>query len=140
MDEKQASPELLQAEPLPTQEEQEAPASPPSRKRQIDNDDDSDAEPSPKRARLTRKNLALFDKMGKKKTSDPTDDSKSTKTTSTTTSGFALQARKNGILDPRSSKPPKSLEEVLKRHAKTRATASPPESSRKDRKRNNVGY
>ena len=77
MDKKQVSPELSQAELLPAQEEQ-VPANPPSRKRQIDSDSDSDAEPLTKRARLTQKNLALFDKTGKKKTSDPTDDLKST--------------------------------------------------------------
>ncbi|KAJ2896994.1 hypothetical protein MKZ38_005057 [Zalerion maritima] len=102
----------------------------PARKRQID---DSDLEPQPKRARLTRekltrKNLATFNKMGKKKDSDPTDDSKSTRTTSTTTSGFAVKARKNGILDPFDSKPPKNLEDIRKQYAKSRATASPPES------------
>lgn len=38
------------------------------RERQIDSDgDDSDNEPPIKRARLTRKNLALFDSIGKKK-------------------------------------------------------------------------
>ncbi|KAI0431838.1 hypothetical protein F5Y09DRAFT_330046 [Xylaria sp. FL1042] len=104
----------------------------PTRKRQID---DSEVEPQPKRARLTRKkltrkNLAEFNKMGKKKASDPTDDSGSTKTktTSTTSSGFADKARNNGILDPHSSKPPTNLESIRKRHAKSRATASPPES------------
>ncbi|KAK0636537.1 hypothetical protein B0T17DRAFT_478504, partial [Bombardia bombarda] len=102
------------------------PANPPSRKRQIDSD--SDAEPRTKRARLTRKNLALFDKMGKKKTSDPTDDSKSTKTTSTTMSGFADKAYKNGILRPLHSRPPTSLDDIRRRHAAPRETASPPES------------
>ncbi|KAK3328355.1 hypothetical protein B0T19DRAFT_461781 [Cercophora scortea] len=72
--------------------EEQVPAIPPSRKRQIDSY--SDDEPLVKRTRLTRKNLALFDKMAQGK----------------------------------NSKPPKSLEDVLKRHAKTRATASPPES------------
>jgi hypothetical protein len=119
------------AEPRPKQERQAAPAATP-RKRQID---DSDVEPQPKRARptseparLTQKNLALFDKMTKKKTSGTTDGSSTTKTTSTTSSGFAIQAYKNGILDPRSSKPPTNLEDIQKRHAKSRATASPPES------------
>ena len=96
-----------------------------TRKRRID---DNDVEPQPKRAPLTRKNLSTFDKMGKK-TSNPTDGlSITTKTTSTTMSGFANKARKNGILDPRSSKPPKNLKEIRERHSKTRATASPPES------------
>ncbi|KAI1298006.1 hypothetical protein F5Y03DRAFT_368943 [Xylaria venustula] len=130
MDETQTRPELSQKEQVP--------ANPPSRKRQLDSDDD--AEPQTKRARttrptseparLTRKNLALFNKMGKKKTSDPSDDSGSTKTktTSTTTSGFADKARDNGILDPVSSKPPTDLKDVRERHARSRATASPPES------------
>jgi len=108
---------------------EQVPATPPSRKRQIVGDSDDDAEPRTKRARttrptseparLTRKNLATFNKMGqrKKKTSDPSDDSGSTKTktTSTTSSGFADKARRNGILDPRSSKPPKNLDDIQKR-------------------------
>ncbi|EOO01336.1 hypothetical protein UCRPA7_3163 [Phaeoacremonium minimum UCRPA7] len=125
MDKKQVSPELSQAELLPTQEEQ-VPANPPSRKRQIDSD--SDAEPLTKRARLTQKNLALFDKIGKKKTSDPTDDSKSTQTTSTTSSGFADKARHNRILHPLRSQPPINLDDIREQHAAARATASPPES------------
>jgi len=129
MDKKQVSPELSQAEPLPTGEEQ-VPAIPPSRKRQIDSDNDRDDEPLIKRARLTRKNLAQFDKMGqkKKKTSDPTDDSKSTKTTLTTTSGFADKAYKNGIFRPLHSRPSTNLNDIRRQYAAPRATASPPES------------
>ncbi|KAK0630502.1 hypothetical protein B0T17DRAFT_589996 [Bombardia bombarda] len=69
-----------------------------------------------KRARLTRENLALFNKMAKKKgnsktlTSVPLEStlksSSTAMTTSTTMSGFATQAQKNGILQPRCSKPP----------------------------------
>ncbi|KAK3369805.1 hypothetical protein B0T24DRAFT_633316 [Lasiosphaeria ovina] len=140
MDKKQTSPELSQAELLPTQEEQ-VPANPSSRKRRIDNDDD--AEPRTKRARttrptseparLTRQNLARFNKMGKgsKKGSThrgSTTESSSTKTLSTTASGFAIQAYKNGVLDPSSSKPPKNLEEICQRSALPRGTASPTES------------
>ncbi|KAL2689035.1 hypothetical protein Neosp_003086 [[Neocosmospora] mangrovei] len=106
---------------------EQVPAIPPSHKRQIDSD--SDDEPMTKRARLTRKNLALFDKMGSKNTSDTTDDSNSTGTTSTTMSGFAIQARKNGILDPLSSKPPRNLEHLRIRLARSRETASPSESA-----------
>lgn len=124
------SPELSQAE-LPD---------PPSRKRQLDNDDD-DPEPRTKRARatqptseparLTRKNLALFDKMGNSKKSSThrdSDDSSATKSLSTTVPGFDVRAYENGILDPRDSKPPKNLEDIRKRLAQTRTTASPPES------------
>lgn len=143
MDKKQTSPELSQAELLPTQEGQ-VPANPPSRKRQLDGDDD--AEPRTKRARttrptseparLTRQNLARFTKMGNnhkgsKKGSthrDSTDDSSTTKSTSTTSSGFAIKARNNGILEPAYSKPPANLEDIRRRHAESRATASPPES------------
>ncbi|KAK5663088.1 hypothetical protein OQA88_6504 [Cercophora sp. LCS_1] len=129
MDKKQTSPELSQAELLPTQEEQVL-ANPSSRKQRVEDDD---CEPQPKRARLTRKNLTLFDKMRKhsKKTSDPSDDSGSTKTISTTSTGFAIQARKNGILEPRHSKPPTNLEDLHERHARSRETASPPESAYK---------
>ncbi|CAP61631.1 uncharacterized protein PODANS_4_2290 [Podospora anserina S mat+] len=125
MDKKQTSPELSQAELPPAQEEQD-PANPPSRKRQLDSDDD--AEPRTKRARLTRQNLARFNKMGKKQPSDPSDDSGSTKTISTTASGFAIQARKNGILEPRHSQPPTNLQDLHERHARSRESASPPES------------
>ncbi|KAL2689380.1 hypothetical protein Neosp_003433 [[Neocosmospora] mangrovei] len=119
MDKEQTSRELSQAGLPPAQEDQ-VPANPPSRKRQLDSDDD--AEPQTKRARttqptleparLTRQNLARFNKMGKKKTSDPSDDSGSAKTISTTSTGFAIQARKNGILEPRYSKPPTNLEDL----------------------------
>jgi hypothetical protein len=125
MDDAQTHPEVSRAEP-PSSQEGQVPVIPPSRKRQIDSG--SDDEPLVKRARLTRKNLALFDKMGRKKASDPTDDLNTTKTTSTTTSGFAIQAYKNGILPPRYSKPPTNLKDFHERHARSRATASPPES------------
>lgn len=146
MDEKQTSPELSQAELSPAQEEQ-VPANPPSRKRQLESDDD--AEPQTKRARttrptseparLTRRNLARFNKMGKKGTSkvppsasDPLKglsgkSSGTARTLSTTTSGFADQAYKNGILDPLDAKPPPNLEDVRERLARSRTTASPPE-------------
>ncbi|TPX14916.1 uncharacterized protein E0L32_005025 [Thyridium curvatum] len=112
-------------EPRSHAEEKQASQSTQTRKRQLD---DNDAEPRTKRARLTRKNLAHFNKMGRKKTSDPSDDSGSTKTLSTTASGFGTQARKNGILDPISSKPPTNLEDIRERLARSRQTASPPES------------
>ncbi|KIV97509.1 hypothetical protein PV10_01256 [Exophiala mesophila] len=103
-----------------------------SRKRQIESDSSND-EPRLTRVRLTRRNLATFDKMGKKKNSDPTDGSlTTTKTTSTTSSGFAIKARNNGILHPDYSKPPINLDDIRKRHARTRATASPPESTYED--------
>jgi hypothetical protein len=143
MDKKQTSPELSQAELLPTQEEQ-VPANPSTRKRQLDSDDD--AEPRTKRAgttrptsepaRLTRQNLAHFNKMGNNhkgskkgsKKGGSTTESSSTKTLSTTASGFAIQAYKNGVLDPSSSKPPKNLEEICQRSVLPRGTASPTES------------
>lgn len=118
------SPDLPQIKPLPGREGQ-APAVPPTRERQIDD------EPVAKRARLTRKNLALFDKMGGKgKTSHPTGDS-STKNTSTTMSSFAAQAAKNGILPPVRCKPPANLDEIRKRHARSRGTVSPSRSEHK---------
>ncbi|KAL1845110.1 hypothetical protein VTK73DRAFT_1100 [Phialemonium thermophilum] len=151
MEKKQISPELSQAEPPPAEEEP-VPADPPSRKRQLDGDDDDDdaaaaaAEPQAKRARptaeparLTQKNLALFDEMGgsKKKSSassrrDSTDGSSATKTLSTTASGFAVQARENGVLDPLDSQPPENLDDIRRRLAESRATASPTESAYED--------
>ncbi|KAK3686136.1 hypothetical protein B0T22DRAFT_500801 [Podospora appendiculata] len=68
-----------------------------------------------KRVRLTRKNLALFDKSA----------SSAAKTASTTTSGFAVQAYKNGILPPALSKPPTNLGDIRKRHRQRSGTASP---------------
>ncbi|KAI9779176.1 MAG: hypothetical protein M1839_007711 [Geoglossum umbratile] len=94
-----------------------------------------------KQARLTKENLTLFNKMARKKganrasTSAPlelTDVSSGTKTTSTTLSGFAVQAYENGILDPPCSKPPTNLEDIQKRHAISRETASPTESVHQD--------
>ena len=122
MDKTPARPELAQVAQLPP--------SPPSRKRQIDSDSDSDSddEPAARRTRLTRKNLALFDKTGKKKPSGLTDDSKSTKNTSTMTSGFADKAYKNGILRPLHSRPPTNLDDFRRRYTAPRTTASPTES------------
>lgn len=82
-----------------------------------------------------RDNLARFDKMGNdgmrfKKSSiyhDSTNDS-TTRALSITASGFAVQAMKNGILDPPYSKPPTNLDDIRNRLAKSRGTASPPES------------
>ncbi|KAK3935481.1 hypothetical protein QBC46DRAFT_323223 [Diplogelasinospora grovesii] len=110
-------------------------------KRQIDGDGD-DNERQLKRARLTRKNLARFNEMAKKKGTnkgsasasappDSTVDSSATKTTSTTSSGFADKAYKNGILHPRHSKPPTNLDDIRQLHARSRVTASPPESEYK---------
>lgn len=114
------------------------------RKRQIGSDGDDD-EHQPKRARLTRKNLALFSKMTKKKGTtkpsarpDSTAESSTSKTTSTTSSGFAIQAHRNGILNHLHSKPPKNLEDVVERLARSRETASPTESLYK-RYTNKVG-
>lgn len=120
MEKKQTSLELLQAELPPTQEEQVA-VNPPLQKRHL-----GSAEPRIKRARLTRQNLAEFNKMSKKNP-DPISDSRSTtvRPTSTITSGFADKARRSGILDSRSSKPPKNLNDIRKRYAKSRVTPSP---------------
>lgn len=109
------------------------------RNRRVDSDGDND-ERRLKRARLTRKNLTLLNKTGKSKTSnnasasahpESTVDSLSAKTISTTSSGFAIQAHKNGILEPLYSKPPTNLGNIRKRHARSRQTASPPGSEYK---------
>lgn len=105
-----------------------------SRKPQINSDDDN--EPELKRARLTRKNWSLFNKMGRKKGTkasasaapESMDGASTTKTTSTTTSGFAIQAYENGILNRISSKPPTNLNDKRKQVTRSRVTASPPES------------
>ncbi|TAQ87703.1 hypothetical protein B7494_g3983 [Chlorociboria aeruginascens] len=108
-----------------------------SQERQIGSDGD-DNEHQLKRARLTRKNLTHFNKMVRKKgtnnasMSAPPESmtrSTSTKTTSTTTSGFAIKAYENGILDPFSSKPPINYEKIRERYAESRGTASPTESA-----------
>ncbi len=93
-----------------------------------DDSDTDDSEHQLKRARLTRKNLALFTKASASAPPESTDGSK---TTSTTTSGFAIQARQNGMLDPISSKLPTNLEDKRERYARSRDTASPPESAYK---------
>ncbi|EOO03075.1 hypothetical protein UCRPA7_1411 [Phaeoacremonium minimum UCRPA7] len=112
-------------EPHTHTEEEKAPRKTQTRKRQSDSDDDK---PQPKRVRLTRKNLAAFNKMGKKKkTSDDDSGSTKTKTTSTTSSGFAEQVYKNGVRQPPYAKPPPNLGDIRERLARSRATASPPE-------------
>ncbi|KAK0655514.1 hypothetical protein B0T16DRAFT_451177 [Cercophora newfieldiana] len=134
-------------EPHTHAEEKQAPPS-------TNDSDIDDAEPQAKRARptlptsepapLTRKNLALFNKMGKEKSSDPSDDSGSattistttistttisTTTISTTSPGFVTQARRNGILDPRSSEQPPDLRDLYKQLVSSQETPSPPKSA-----------
>ncbi|KAK4134963.1 hypothetical protein BT67DRAFT_360119, partial [Trichocladium antarcticum] len=93
-----------------------------------------------KRTQLTRRNLVLFNKMGKTKTgsnkvSSPSDSSDrattTTKTISTTSSGFEARAYQNGIIGPRYSKPPTNIREIEGQHARPRETASPTESEHK---------
>ncbi|KAJ4326180.1 hypothetical protein N0V84_003231 [Fusarium piperis] len=102
-------------------------------KREIGSDNDNN-EHQPKRVRLTRKNLPLFNKMTRKKGSnkalessapESTAKSSTTKTVSTTSSGFADQAYKNNILHPLQCKLPTNLEHLHKRYFRSRATASP---------------
>ncbi|KIH93620.1 hypothetical protein SPBR_04215 [Sporothrix brasiliensis 5110] len=145
MDDKHGSQEVSGTEPLPADDEQ-SPVHPETRKRQQDDDDGGGgaewqinrartAYLASKPTRLTRKNLALFDSKGaakKTRTHCESDNSTSTKTLSTTASGFAIQARQNGILDPLDSKPPENLEDMRKRLAEPRSTASPPESEYED--------
>ena len=127
------------SEPKVEWEEQISPATL-LRKRHIDSNSDNDNEHQPKRTRLTRKTLALFNKMGKNKGGkalasaplESTSKSSTTRTTSTKMSGFAMQARRNGILGPLHSKPPANLDDIHKRHAQYRGTASPTESMYED--------
>lgn len=103
----------------------------------------SDSEPQLRRVRLTRKNLAQFDRTAKKKgihetikstspnpTVEPstTKTTLTTKTTSTTLSGFAIQAHKNGILNPFKSEPPTNIDDIRERVARSRGSVSPTES------------
>lgn len=106
-----------------------------ARKRQLEAASAGGALPT-KRVRLTRRNLTLFNNIGRRKgtkasaaaPAEYTDESSTTKTTSTTTSGFATKACENGILNPSSSKPPANLDDRRKQFARSRETASPPES------------
>ncbi|KFY23010.1 hypothetical protein V491_02659 [Pseudogymnoascus sp. VKM F-3775] len=87
-------------------------------------------------AQLTRRNLALFNKMTTGEV--PGDESESTllefttqtttiksKSASATMSSFANKAYKNGILPPYNSKPPTNLDERYEQAVKSRETASP---------------
>ncbi|KAH7176292.1 hypothetical protein EDB81DRAFT_897503 [Dactylonectria macrodidyma] len=107
------------------------------RQRQIASDGSSNSDDTQhrlKRAQLTRKNLALFNKMGGEKkasatpeptdSSKPTDDSNTTKTISTTSSDFGMKALVNGMLGPAHSTPPTNIENIRERHAKSRASTS----------------
>jgi hypothetical protein len=62
---------------------------------------------------------------------ESTVDSSSTKTTSTTSSGFAMRAYENGVLLHVSSKPPTNLKDIHQRYDRSRGTASPTESEYK---------
>jgi hypothetical protein len=78
---------------------------------------------------LTRENLARLTEIEKKKLSiQLKDEWSTTKTYTSTTSGFNLRARENRILDPISSKPPTNLEDIMRRHIASRATPSPTHS------------
>ncbi|KAK0612313.1 hypothetical protein B0T17DRAFT_499792 [Bombardia bombarda] len=122
-----------------TEEQERASPATLLRKRHIDSDG-NDNEHQLKRARLTRKNLAEFN-MAKKKGAnkgankvsvsgppESTIESSSTKTTSITTSGFAILTYKNGILPSSLSQPPANLKDIRERHAQSRRSASPTES------------
>jgi len=62
----------------------------------------------------------------------PESTGKSTSTRTTTSSGFAIQAYKNGILGPRSSKTPANIKDIRTQYARSRDTASPTELIYKD--------
>jgi hypothetical protein len=110
----------------------------PSRKRQrgIDNENSG---AHLEQGRLTRKNLALFNKMSRPKKRSKHDESvtsnnvtESLKSISTTTSGFALKAQKNGILDLSRSKAPKNIQDIRKRIEEPRESPSPTKSEYDD--------
>ncbi|EFX03438.1 hypothetical protein CMQ_366 [Grosmannia clavigera kw1407] len=109
------------------------PPTAPSRNPHIGGDGDGD-ERQPIPARLTRKNLALLNRMGKRKrpttsgSRETMSTSSSGRSSSSMTSGFALQAYKNGILQPLYSKPPTNLTSIRSRGAASRETPSPTES------------
>lgn len=131
-------PHASSLEPKVERPEQVSPATP-LRKRQVVSDGDNKKHQL-KRARLTQKNLALFNKTAKNKgkrasasaPSESTIELSTIKTTLITTSGFALQARKNGILRLPQSKPPTNLQDICEQHARSRRTASPTKSAYKD--------
>ncbi|KAI5917139.1 hypothetical protein F4810DRAFT_716746 [Camillea tinctor] len=110
----------------------------PLRKRQINNNNNDDKHQL-KPTQLTRKNLAKFNKMMKEEgtgskdsiSTPPESISESTfsKTLSTTMSGFAIQANRNGILRAVQSHSPANLEDIRKRYAQSRSTALPTEST-----------
>ncbi|KAK0631829.1 hypothetical protein B0T14DRAFT_559577 [Immersiella caudata] len=81
-------------------------------------------------ARLTRKNLALFNQMtsnGATSRSKP-----KSRATSTAASSLAAQAARNGVLDRHDSKPPSNINTIRKRYTASRATNSPTESKFED--------
>ncbi|KAI0871029.1 hypothetical protein GGS24DRAFT_492572 [Hypoxylon argillaceum] len=86
----------------------------------------------PKRAPLTRKNLARFNRMagtnGSKQveSAGPSIETKTTTTKiSTTWDTFARKAHKNGILHPINSKPPTNIEFLRQRFAQPRGSPPP---------------
>lgn len=103
-------------------------------KRQRDPTAAGDNPPPAKRARLTQENLAILDKMVRRRSlssaapASAGDYAASAKTISTTTAGFDQLARDNGILEPEESRPPRNLES-FRELSRSRDTASPPESA-----------
>ncbi|KAK4195336.1 hypothetical protein QBC40DRAFT_343499 [Triangularia verruculosa] len=95
--------------------------------------------------RLTRKNLALFNKMAGHD-SEPTESLEtgslkmsSSTTISTKMSGFARRATENGILSLHNSQLPKNIDSIRRRYAAPRATPSPTQSEFEDYATKNQG-
>lgn len=95
-------------------------------------------------ALLTRTNLSIFNELAVKPgsgkapstmsasaslASSPVATSASRKTISSTSSGFAIQAYRNGILDKWCSKAPINLEELRVHFTQSRSTSPPPSNS-----------
>ncbi|KAF3768264.1 hypothetical protein M406DRAFT_251172 [Cryphonectria parasitica EP155] len=125
--------------PKATGQDKQAPSATWLREQQVGSASDGN-NPKAKRAPLTRKNLALFNKMAEKKDTgksalsaspDPTRRTRTT-TISTTAPGFSSRARDNGILNPRNCKAPTNLDNLREQYAESRYSASPTESAFKD--------
>lgn len=120
-----------------------------SHKRPVDNDGEHESGndslyAQSKRPRLTRKNLALLNRITKKQAKKKTlaldaqpestktgTTSTTTTTTTTTSSDSADPYEKNGILPPRRSKRPINYDDIVQRLARSRKSTSPSESDYK---------
>ncbi len=94
--------------------------------------DDVQGQQQPKRTRLTRDNLAALGSLERPKGASQNSGDSPAETGSTTSSGFEVQATRNGILLSSNSKPPANLPGLVAHLNRSRDSPSPTRSVYRD--------